>query len=152
MVVFLPRKPDGLADLEHSLSGRKLALWLEKIDGAAPKDVEVILPKFKLESGYDLVAPCQEMGMKLAFQPGKANFEGMGWKKGDLWISQIKHKAFVEVNEQGTEAAASTAVEMQTRSILRHPVFRADHPFLFLIRDNKTRTILFMGRLANPEE
>ena len=74
----------------------------------------------------------------------------MGWPKGKLWISQIKHKAFVEVNEEGTEAAAATAVEMATKSISMDPVFKADHPFIFMIRDNSTGSLLFMGRIANP--
>ena len=80
-----------------------------------------------------------------------ADFSGTGWRKGDLWIGQIKHRAFVEVNEEGTEAAAATAVEMVTKSAPpRELVFRADHPFMFLIRDNETGTILFIGRMANP--
>ena len=90
--------------------------------------------------------------MKDAFRADVADFSGMGWKKGDLWISQIKHKAFLDVNEEGTEAAAATAVEMATKAVFpgKLLVFRADHPFLFLIRDNKTGTILFMGRMVAP--
>lgn len=90
--------------------------------------------------------------MKDAFDHGKADFSGMGFKKGDLWISQIKHKAFVEVNEEGTEAAAATAVTMVTTAIRKLPLFRADHPFIFIIRDNQTGSILFMGRLADPSD
>jgi len=71
-------------------------------------------------------------------------------KKGDLWISQIKHKAVVEINEEGTEAAAATAVEMATKSAPRRPVFRAGHPFVFLIQDNQTGSILFMGKVTHP--
>jgi len=108
------------------------------------------MPKFKLETNYDLKPPFQKMGMKDAFG-GAADFSGMGWLKGDLWISQIKHKAFVEVNEEGTEAAAATAVEMATKSIPYYPVFRADHPFLFIIQDNQSSAILFMGRMVNPD-
>ena len=70
----------------------------------------------------------------------------LDWRKGDLWIGQIKHRAFVEVNVEGTEAAAATAVEMVTKSMpAREEVFRADHPFFFMIRDNETGAILFMG-------
>lgn len=89
--------------------------------------------------------------MKDAFVLSRADFRGMGWPKGRLYISQIKHKAFVEVNEEGTEAAAATAVEMATKSFRQDPVFRADHPFLCLIRDNQSGSILFMGRIVNPD-
>ncbi|OPY88025.1 MAG: Serpin (serine protease inhibitor) [Syntrophus sp. PtaU1.Bin208] len=75
----------------------------------------------------------------------------MGWRKGELWISQIKHRAFVEVNEEGTEAAAATVVAMVTMALREPPMFRADHPFLFLILDNSTESILFMGRVVNPK-
>jgi serpin B len=150
MVVLLPKTADGLAGLEDALYAEDLKGWLAKLDKQKNQKVWVYLPKFKLETKYDLGAPFQKMGMKDAFSPA-ADFSGMGWKKGDLWIGQIKHRAFVEVNEEGTEAAAATAVEMVTKSApVRDPVFRADHPFMFLIRDNETGTILFIGRVANP--
>jgi serpin B len=150
MVVLLPKSVDGLPAVEQQLTAANLAGWLSKLDRQSDRKVSVYLPKFKLESGYDLVSPFQKMGMTDAFSPA-ADFTGMGWQKGLLWIGQIKHKAFVEVNEEGTEAAAATAVEMITKSMpVREPVFRADHPFFFMIRDNETGTILFMGRMANP--
>jgi len=90
------------------------------------------------------------LGMKDAFGIA-ADFSGMGWPKGKLWISQIKHKAFVEINEEGTEAAAVTAVEMATKSMPNGPEFRADHPFIFIIRDNKSGALVFMGRMVNPQ-
>lgn len=74
----------------------------------------------------------------------------MGWAKGELWIAQIMHKAYVDVNEEGTEATGATAVEMQTKRMRRYPVFRADHPFLFVIRDHATGSVLFVGRLSDP--
>lgn len=151
MVVVLPQKIDGLASMEKDLSVEKLEGWLAQIDSASAQDVKLYLPKFKFETGYDLVPACAALGMKDAFDTaGAADFTGMGWPKGKLWISQIKHKAFVEVNEEGTEAAAVTAVEMSTKSISMDPVFHADHPFIFLIRENATGSILFMGRVANP--
>ncbi len=150
MVVLLPKTIDGLAGLEDALYAEDLKGWLAKLDKQPNRKVSVYLPKFKLETKYDLGAPFQKMGMKDAFSPA-ADFSGMGWRKGDLWIGQIKHRAFVEVNEEGTEAAAATAVEMVTKSApVRDLVFRADHPFTFLIRDNETGTILFIGRVANP--
>lgn len=150
MVVLLPKTVDGLARLEDALYAEDLKGWLARLDKQRNQKVSVYLPKFKLETKYDLVAPFQKMGMKDAFSPA-ADFSGTGWRKGDLWIGQIKHRAFVEVNEEGTEAAAATAVEMVTKSAPpRELVFRADHPFMFLIRDNETGTILFIGRMANP--
>jgi len=150
MVVVLPQQVDGLAGLEKELSVEKLDAWLAELDSVSEQDVMLYLPKFKLETGYDLVPACTALGMKDAFAPAAADFTGMGWPKGKLWISQIKHKAFVEVNEEGTEAAAATAVEMATKSISMDPVFKADHPFIFMIRDNSTGSLLFMGRIANP--
>lgn len=150
MVVLLPDNVEGLAALEKQVDDQKLAEWLARLDRQRPRKVFLFLPRFKLETGYDLVGPCKKMGMNDAFMAGTADFRGMGWPIGDLWISQIKHKAVVEVNEEGTEAAAATAVEMTTKSAHRDTVFRADHPFMFMIRDNNSGAILFMGRMVNP--
>ena len=89
--------------------------------------------------------------MPAAFQGGEADFSGIDGNK-DLFISEVFHKAYVDVNEEGTEAAASTAVVMGQRaiSLVHTPTFRADHPFLFVIRDQDTGAILFMGRVADP--
>ncbi|MDP6047555.1 MAG: serpin family protein, partial [Phycisphaerae bacterium] len=144
-----PDAANGLAMLEKQLTTANLALWLGELDRTGKRTIWLYLPRFKLETDYDLVAPCKKLGMKDAFGR-KADFSGMGWPEGKLWISQIKHKAFVEVNEEGTEAAAATAVEVTTESAEIYPMFRADHPFIYLIRDNKTGSILFMGRMANP--
>jgi len=150
MIVLLPQDVGGLPELEKQLTDN-LSQWLAELDKTPEQQIEVFLPKLTLETGYDLVQPCKDLGIKDAFSMGKdADFCGMGWKKGDLWISQIKHKAVVEVNEEGTEAAAATAVEMATKSIQRPTVFRADHPFVLLIQDRQTGSILFMGRVANP--
>ena len=152
MIVLLPQEIDGLTTLEEELTAPNLTKWLAELDKTPVQEIQLFMPKFKLETGYDLVPPCQTLGMRDAFDTtGKADFSGMGWPKGELWISQIKHKAFVEVNEEGTEAAAATAVEMATRSARRYPVFRADHPFLFMIRDNQTGSVLFMGRMVDPK-
>lgn len=150
MVVLLPRTVEGLAALERQVSDQSLAAWLAKLDRQPTQKIDLFLPKFKLETGYDLVSNFMKMGMNEAFQPGTADFRGMGWPIGRLFISQIKHKAFVEVNEEGTEAAAATAVEMATKAMLHYPRFRADHPFVYLVRDNRSGSILFMGRMANP--
>ncbi|MBP1747875.1 MAG: proteinase inhibitor serpin [Deltaproteobacteria bacterium] len=150
MVVILPKEVDGLANVEEQLKAKDIKELLAKLDKQPDRKVSVYFPKFRMETKYDLGGPFQKMGMKDAFS-SRADFTGMGWQKGYLWIGQIKHKAFVEVNEEGTEAAAATAVEMVTKAMpARELVFRADHPFFFMIRDNETGTILFMGRMADP--
>jgi serpin B len=112
------------------------------------KEVVVSLPKFRLEEEFELGPVLKAMGMKDAFGAG-ADFSGMTGRK-ELAISAVIHKAYVDVNEEGTEAAAATAVVM-TRALARPmappPVFKADHPFLFLIRDEGTGAVLFMGRV-----
>jgi serpin B len=150
MVIVLPKDVDGLAVLEKTLTAETLAQWLAEVDKQAEREAEVYVPRFKLETGYDLIPPCQALGIKDAFTSDIADFRGMGWPKGALWIAQVKHKAFVDVNEEGTEAAGATAVEMATQSVGLSPVFRADHPFLFVIREHATGSILFLGRLSDP--
>ena len=113
------------------------------------KKVDVIIPKFKITSSFDLEDYLKKMGMEDAFT-GAADFSGMTGKK-DLQIDKVVHKAFIEVNEKGTEAAASTAVTMRKSSAAMLPVFRADHPFLYFVKDNKTGSILFMGQVMNPK-
>jgi serpin B len=151
MVVLLPMQVDGLGALEANATPERLAQWLGGLERRAPRPVLLCLPRFKLETGYDLVAPLKQMGIRDAFDMDRADFSGMGWPKGKLFISQVEHRALVEVSEEGTEAAASTGVEMATRSMSPSPeVFKADHPFLFLIRHNPTGTLLFMGRVTDP--
>jgi serpin B len=153
MVVLLPKSVDGLAALDKSLlvpnSGPKLAGWLGKL---RRQEVLVYLPRFKTTSEFSLADVLKAIGMKDAFVPDVADFSGMNGKR-DLFISAVVHKAFVDVNEEGTEAAAATAVVVGLTSARMDepPVFRADHPFLFLIRHEKTGAILFMGRVMNPK-
>jgi serpin B len=145
MVVLLPKAKDGLAALEASLSAEKLAEWVGKLHR---REVQVALPRFKTAAEFSLKDTLVAMGMTDAF--GDADFSGMDGKK-DLVISAVVHKAFVDVNEEGTEAAAATAVVMGRAAMPEPaPVFRADHPFLFLIRDTKTGAILFLGRILDP--
>ena len=148
MVVLLPKAVDGLAALEKDIVSGKLASHLAALQ---TRKVEVFLPRFKMTCQFRLEEPLAAMGMKDAFDPGKADFSGMAGKK-DLFISAVVHKAFVEVNEEGTEAAAATgvAISLTSEEVDPNPVFRADHPFLFLIRHNATGAILFMGRLCDP--
>ncbi len=148
MIVLLPRKVDGLAELETALTVKNLEKWTGNL---WETEVQVLLPRFKVSQGFMLNGALVSMGMADAFDPDKANFSGMDGREKGLYIAAALHKAFVDVNEEGTEAAAATAVVMAGRSIpLPPPVFRADHPFVFLIRENNTGSILFLGRVVNP--
>jgi len=144
MIVLLPRKVDGLPALEGSLTVEKLEGWLGLLH--KEEEVSVILPKFKMTSRFELNEVLKALGMTDAFDG--ADFSGMDGVR-DLFISKVIHKAFVDVNEEGTEAAAATAVAVD-RAVARMAEFHADHPFLFLIRDNASGSILFMGRVADP--
>lgn len=151
MLVLLPAQNDGLPALEASLTPEMLA---QLSQSARNTKVKVWLPRFKAESDFELSTVLKSMGMTDAFM-GKANFQGIHVDpRESLFISAVIHKAFVEVNEEGSEAAAATAVVM-ARGAGRPkppPEFRADHPFLYLIRDNRTQSLLFMGRMLNPTE
>ena len=152
MLVLLPKKPDGIAELEKSLTPENLAKWTGKHDAA---EVSVTMPKFKTTCEFQLNDKLSALGMTDAFDPAKADFSGMDGQKHSLFISAVLHKAFVEVNEEGTEAAAATGVVVVTNSIsiLAAPVpFRADHPFLFLIRDNFSGSVLFIGKMMDPSK
>jgi serpin B len=147
MLVILPTAADGLSAIEKNLTAERLHGWVEKM-GVKPGDV--LLPRFKTTDEFDLGETLQGMGMKLAFTP-EADFSGMCPER--LMISTVVHKAFVETNEEGSEAAAATGVGMRVASMPapQEPfTFRADHPFLFAIRDTTTGTPLFVGRVANP--
>ena len=149
MIVLLPKELDGLGALEKSLTLDNLSEWFGKVQ---KREVVVSIPKFKLTSQFSLAAVLKAMGMTDAFS-GNADFSGMNGRR-DLAISAVIHKAYVDVNEEGTEAAAATAVTMRLTSMApgpRPPVFRADHPFLFLIRDNQSGSLLFIGRVMNPK-
>jgi len=149
MVVFLPKAPDGLASFESDLTLEKLDTWLTKL---ASHRVQVSLPRFKLTGEFDLKDALSGLGMPSAFQLGVADFSGMTGTR-DFAISAVVHKAFVEVEERGTEAAAATGVVMSATAVVATPpvIFQADHPFFFLIRDVRTGSILFLGRLVRPE-
>jgi len=147
MVVVLPRTRDGLKGLEDALTQEALSGWLKAL---RRRKVAVTLPRFKLTCQFQLADVLQKMGMKDAFSMARADLSGMNGRR-DLYISHVIHKAFVDVNEEGTEAAAATAVVIALRSAPQRPaVFRADHPFVFVIRHKPSGSILFMGRVANP--
>jgi serpin B len=148
MVVLLP-KADNLTTTEASLSADTLSVLQQS---ATSRRVMVYFPKFTLKTKYSLPDMLGAMGMPTAFT-GNADFSGMDGTK-NLLISDVIHQAFVDVNEEGTEAAAATAVVMKLAAAPANPepvpVFRADHPFIFLIQDDETGAILFIGRVVNP--
>jgi serpin B len=148
MIVLLPRA-DNLTAAEASLSTGTLSALQQS---AESRRVMVYFPRYTLKTKYSLPDTLGSMGMPTAFT-GNADFSAMDGTK-DLFISDVIHQAFVDINENGTEAAAATAVVMKLAAapVEREdvPVFRADHPFIFLIRDDKTGTILFMGRVTDP--
>jgi len=149
MVILLPKNNDLSAAVSYLDPANFSALK----QSASSRQVKVYIPRFKFETQYSLPDTLSAMGMPTAFS-GNADFSGMDGEK-DLYISDVVHKAYIEVNEGGTEAAAATAVVMiqSARDPTPEtpiPVFRADHPFLFVIQDNNTGTILFAGRVADP--
>lgn len=111
--------------------------------------MEVYLPKFTTEQKYDLKSTLSKMGIEDAFTEGQADFRGMS-ENADLFLSQVFHKCYVEVNEEGTEAAAASSASLASRSLGAAVFFVADHPFLFIIRHNKTKCVLFFGRFCSP--
>jgi serpin B len=149
MLVLLPKQKGGLPELEPSLSAEALAMWLKRL---AKHEVIVSLPRFSVTAEFSLAETLKTMGMAEAFVPGLADLSGTDGTR-DLFISAVVHKAFVDVNEEGSEAAAATAVVEELEEIVGPgpSVFRADHPFLFIIRDNESGSILFMGRLVDPK-
>jgi serpin B len=146
--VLLPKTVTGLPNLEKSLTPENLIGWLGNLSA---RNVQVSLPKFRSESQFSLGKALSIMGMPTAFTDN-ADFSGIS-SKGGLAISEVVHKAFVDVSERGTEAAAATGIGVQPTA-MRMPeqaiVFRADHPFIFLIRDTRIGVVLFIGRLMNP--
>jgi serpin B len=148
MLVLLPDAADGLAALEAQLTAETVRGWAS---GLTRQDVLVYLPRFSIESRFGLDPTLGAMGMPLAFSD-RADFSGMDGRR-DLLLSAVLHKARVDVDEEGTEAAAATGGIVALKSVLPHepPTFRADHPFVFLIHHNPTGAILFLGRVVDPK-
>jgi serpin B len=147
MIVFLPGEVTGLPALELKMTPAQVTDWLTQL---RPRhDVQLSLPRFKLEAQFELAGTLATMGMPEAFSDA-ADFSGMTGQR-ELRISKVIHKAYADVNEEGTEAAAATGVVMKSLAVMRQPeppvIFKADHPFVFIIRDNASGSILFMGRM-----
>ena len=150
MTVLLPKAADGLPSLERALTPDLLDRTLEALDRAAPVRLDLLLPKLELRTGYGLAPVLRDMGMAVAFT-NRADFSNITTEE-PLAIDSVIHKTYLRVDEKGTEAVAATAVEIVATSAPRPPEvrFHADHPFLFLLRDRDTGTILFFGRIGRP--
>ena len=148
MLVFLPSERDGIRGLEDAISAQRIKTWTE---GMSPLEVTVLMPKFEMETYYQLNGYLARLGMSHAFDPVLANFSGkvdLTKIPGNLYVSSASQSAFVKVNEEGTEAAAVSA--FVDRIISEPPEFIADHPFVFAIQDDASGAILFMGRMLDP--
>jgi serpin B len=151
MLVFLPETPGQLPLMEAQLTAERIAEVTKHI---RKEKVNVYLPRFKMDWGAkSLVKPLDSLGMKTIFNPAEANLSGLHSSREHLFVSEVMHKAFVDVNEEGTEAAAATAVVVGRASAAAPAppkVFRADRPFVFAIRENATGAVLFLGRFTGP--
>jgi serpin B len=149
MIVLLPKSVRGLASLEKALTATSLSKWTDRLGYT---EVEVLLPRFIMRFGCELSDALTALGMTDAFDAGAADFSGMDGREHWLFLSAVVHQAFIDVKEEGTEAAAATALEFVGAAPPDRPpvTFRADHPFFFAIRENSTGSILFLGRVVNP--
>ncbi|XP_042570811.1 serpin peptidase inhibitor, clade B (ovalbumin), member 1, like 3 isoform X1 [Cyprinus carpio] len=152
MLIMLPNTMEdnttGLQKLESALTYENFVEWTRP-DMMDLLEVEVSLPRFRMEETYDMKALLVSLGMVDAFDSQRADFSGLS-PNNDLVLSKVVHKSFVEVNEEGTEAAAATGAVMMMRCLMRPERFNADHPFLFFIRHNPSKSVLFYGRVCSP--
>jgi len=155
MVIVLPMPVSGTFLIPPGLGADTYRAVMRGLEDTEPERVRLHMPRFKLEAGADLIPPSKALGMELAFDKDRADFTGItkSTREEDrIYITQIQHKAVIEVNEAGTEAAAATAVEMGVRSAAPPTrEYKIDRPFLFFVADRTTETILFMGRVSEPE-
>ena len=147
MTILLPVAGTDIDDFAGTLTQQ---LWNSSVTGLASREAELFLPKFKLEDQKTLNDMLKAMGMSIAFSKTDADFTYID-KRGQLYISQVEHKTFVQVDEEGTEAAALTSVGVGATAIAQTPVMRVDRPFIFVIRENNSGTILFIGKIVEPK-
>ncbi|UCB52669.1 MAG: serpin family protein, partial [Candidatus Zixiibacteriota bacterium] len=148
MIVFLPRRNTNIDSLIADLNQENWDRWISSF---SERKGTLELPRFTLKYELKLNDVLKALGMAIAFQPFVADFSNMCKARGDLYISEVKHKTFVEVNEEGTEAAAVTSVGVAITSV-DPTVFwmRIDRPFIFAIRENRSQTLLFVGKIVEP--
>lgn len=151
MVVVLPSRNDGLAETERTLDRERVAGWLGAVASARMRSVALELPKFRFAATPGCVNALRRLGVEAAFLPATADFSGMSKERG-FAVGAVLHRAVIDVNEEGTKAAAATAVVMYGMAMPpKDPVpFKVDHPFLFFIREVRTGAILFLGRIVDP--
>ncbi|HVX12590.1 MAG TPA: serpin family protein [Pirellulales bacterium] len=147
MLVLLPKRRDGLHSLERELTTDNVNEWVK---GLKTDHIEVYLPRFGVKTQFQLAHVLAEMGMQSAFDPQSADFTGIS-EDENLYLTNAVHAAVIDVDEKGTEAAATQLFAYGAEDDSEPKVFRADHPFVFLIRHNPTGTILFIGRVVNPK-
>lgn len=152
MVILLPRKADGITALEKMLSAKTLAGWLRGLWWQGEREVQVELPRFSLSTADRLDQQLAELGMHDAFSVQAADFSRMS-DMGEVFIGALLHSAFIAVDEKGTEAAAASheRATVKAEAPPEPAVFRADHPFIFVIRDVRSGSVLFLGRVMNPK-
>ena len=149
MCILLPKPGTDLPKLESGLNNRTLQQWTT----LRTCDVHVAIPRFRIETGLEVTELLQELGMKKAFSQTQADFSNLTSNPEGLFVGSVIHKAFVDVNEKGTEAAAATAIMMAAGCAMEPEPpkeFRADRPFLFFIRDRRTKLTHFLGRVSTP--
>jgi len=147
MTIFLPHPQRDIDSLIAKFDHESFNYWVSCL--SFPSDsFDIYFPKFTLEYELKLNDALQALGMGVAFDPWLADFTKM-YKNGEVWINEVKHKTFIEVNEEGTEAAAVTSVQMYC-SVNPHSGFRVDRPFVFMVRENQSQTILFIGKIVEP--
>ena len=152
LAVFLPRERTGLARFEGNLSGANLDTWLQRLGGAERARLDVTLPKVQLNADYDLVPQLRSLGLRLAFGDD-ADFSAVT-EQTRLAVSAVIHKTFLAIDEEGTEAAAVTAIDMRAMAAPGRPEpqpieFKADHPFFIVLRHVRSGARLFLGRIAS---
>ncbi|HKI46394.1 MAG TPA: serpin family protein [Balneolales bacterium] len=146
MTVILPPAGTSIDDFVANLTRDKLDNWIGQLHN---EKVNISIPKFKIDYTTDLNKVLSDMGMKVAFDPNNADFSNINPNE-QLYISKVKQKSYVNVDEEGTEAAAATSVSIGVNAVISVPVFRADRPFVYLIRERSSGTILFIGKMENP--
>ncbi len=147
MLILMPKRANGLAKLVGTLDADRLAQIVGELK---PGFAELEMPRFKVESSFGLKEVLKRLGMERPFEHDRADFSGISESTEPLYISHVMHKAFVDVNEEGTEAAAATGVVISTTALRQTTPVRIDRPFLFLIRDTRTGTVVFLGQLTDP--